>query len=70
MKRNFTERTSFTDQSLIRERNESALSSLKFFFSLFFFWYINPLFRESWLEEVWVGFMFAINLYGEESRAT
>lgn len=34
MKRNFTESESFPDQSLIRECNESTLSSLKFFFFL------------------------------------
>lgn len=47
VKRNFADRASFTDQSLIRESNESALSSLKFF--LFF------LVHKSTLQRVVVG---------------
>lgn len=64
VKTNFTERESFPDQSPYQRMQWKH----SFIPQLFFFpWYINPPFRDSWLEEVWVGFMFAINLYGEES---
>lgn len=72
-----SQRWRLREDKLYRERkfpgpkplSENAMKALFHPSSFFFPWYINPPFRDSWLEEVWVGFMFAINLYGEESRA-